>query len=125
MNCISRCATLAQSEQGHRTKTFRKSSAILPRPEAVAREAQISLLAFGAFSERADALAFLNGHSEVLNGRPLDAAGLSSDGLTAATAILDQLRDPLNRARGAQVGRVLAGMAELVSENPDRGRGDD
>lgn len=57
-------------------------------PEIVARQAKITLLAFQKHDDRADALAFLNGHSEELGGRVLDVAGDSDEGLAAATALL-------------------------------------
>lgn len=60
----------------------------------VYRQARISLLAFGAYSEKSHALAFLNGHNAPLGGRPLDVAGANDIGLAAAMEALRAASTP-------------------------------
>ena len=88
MSCFSKCEPLAQSEQIGRTKAFRKALNARPPREVVDRQARISMRAFSAYVDRADALGFLNRHNDVLGGRPLDVAGRDEPGLVAASAAL-------------------------------------
>jgi len=92
MTCITRVATSAESEKPA-TRRFRNGGGRdRANPEVVARQARITLLAFQAHDEREEALAFLNRHSDVLDGRPLDVAGRDDAGLTAASELLTAQR---------------------------------
>lgn len=88
MNSITQVAVHEQSDQTRRTRHFRKSSMTRAMPDVVSRQAQITLAAFRSYELRTDALLFLNDHSTVLGGRPLDIAGQDDAGLVAATSFL-------------------------------------
>ena len=92
MSCVTVVPAHAESERPARRPFASRSKAAKATPEMVARQARLTLLAFRAHDERADALAFLNGHSDVLGGRPIDAAGLDEAGLTAASELLVTIR---------------------------------
>lgn len=56
--------------------------------DLLTRQAQVALLAFQAFPDREASLAFLNEHCDAVDGRPLDVAGASDEGLAAVSAVL-------------------------------------
>ena len=87
MSCVTRIESGAESERPA-TRKFGRAARSKSAPETVARQAKLTLLAFQAFDERAEALAFLNDHHAELDGRPIDIAGETDDGLAAATAAL-------------------------------------
>jgi len=92
MTCITRIAALAESDKPA-TKRFRGGGGRdRADPEVVTRQARITLLAFQAHDDRDEALAFLNRHSDALDGRPLDIAGRDAAGLDAASTLLVTLR---------------------------------
>ena len=75
-----------------RTRQFRRRSD-KPRlaPEAVARQGRVATLVWERLRDNAAVLAFLNAHDSGLNGRPLDLAIASDDGVRAVIARLDAL----------------------------------
>lgn len=87
MTCITKLPS-GDLDERPATKRFRRSAAARAVPEVVARQAQITLLAFQAHDQREHALAFLNEPDAELGGRPIDIAGAGDDGLAAATARL-------------------------------------
>lgn len=90
MTCITRAPVATDLSDRPLKKRFRSTfGTTRANPEMVARQAQITLLAFRAHDDRDAALAFLNEHSEQLQGRPLDIAGQTDAGLAAATSLLD------------------------------------
>lgn len=88
MSCVTVVPAHAESERPARRAFSSRGKAVKATPDVVARQAKITLLAFQAHDERADALAFLNSHSDVLGGRPIDAAGQDDAGLAAASELL-------------------------------------
>jgi hypothetical protein len=58
-------------------------------PEEAARQGQASTLAFRVLGKDA-AIAFLNSHDEALNGRPIDLAIASAEGLALVEQALSE-----------------------------------
>lgn len=70
-------------------KRFRRAfSARRDTPEVLARQAQVTLLAFRAHATRSDAVAFLNLDHAELGGRPIDIGGQNDAGLARVEAVL-------------------------------------
>jgi hypothetical protein len=69
--------------------TFFRKAASGPRLSAdeAARQGRVSKLAFEKLGQP-DAIAFLNGHSDALGGRPIDLAVASAEGLAAVEAAI-------------------------------------
>ena len=88
MSCITKVDASEESERPARRPFGGRGKLPKAEPDVVARQARLTLLAFQAHDQRDAALAFLNGHSDTLAGRPLDVAGASDAGLVAATALL-------------------------------------
>lgn len=88
MSCITMVDAAEESERPAKRQFGSRQRLPKAAPEVVARQAKLTLLAFKAHDQRDAALAFLNGHSDTLAGRPLDVAGASDAGLAAATALL-------------------------------------
>lgn len=90
MTCITRAPVATDLSERPLKKRFRSTfGTAKASPEVVSRQAQITLLAFRAHDHRDAALAFLNEHSDALDGRPLDIAGKTDAGLAAATSLLE------------------------------------
>ena len=90
MTCITRAPVATDLSERPLKKRFRSTfGTAKASPEVVSRQAQITLLAFRAHHHRDAALAFLNEHSDALDGRPLDIAGKTDAGLAAATSLLE------------------------------------
>ncbi|KQN19295.1 hypothetical protein ASE86_12355 [Sphingomonas sp. Leaf33] len=71
------------------TKRFRRTfSGRRDTPEALARQAKVTLLAFRAHETREDAVAFLNVEHADLGGRPIDIGARDDAGYAAVEAIL-------------------------------------
>lgn len=117
MTCISKCEPLAQTEQGSRTKRFRPSNSFRPSPDSVHRQAEISLLAFRAYDDRCDALAFLNAHSVSLGGRPVDVAGSSSAGFEAVVRVIAGLAGTRSKTHFAALAQIAEHAAEISDAN--------
>ncbi len=60
--------------------------------EQAARQGRATNLAFEALGNAPAAMAFLNAHDDALEGRPLDIAVASQDGLAKVEAIIAGLR---------------------------------
>lgn len=73
-------------------RAFRKQPTT-PRlaPDQVARQGQVSRIAFEALREPAAVIAFLNTHDAALGGRPIDLAIASAEGLHAVERALAAL----------------------------------
>lgn len=70
-------------------KRFRRAfSAKRDTPEVLARQAQVTLLAFRAHATRTDAVAFLNLDHAELGGRPIDIGGADDAGFARVEAVL-------------------------------------
>ena len=70
-------------------RSFRnRSDAPRLTPEQAERQGRISRLAFERFQEPKAAIAFLNTHHTALEGRPLDVAITSQEGLMRVEAAL-------------------------------------
>lgn len=88
MSCITKVGADAESERPAKRPFGGRSRLPKAAPDVVARQARITLLAFQAHDARDEALAFLNGHRDDLDGRPIDVAGGTDAGLAAAMALL-------------------------------------
>lgn len=88
MSCITMVGTSEESERPAKRPFSSRSRLPRATPDVVARQAKLTLLAFQAHDARDEALAFLNGHRDDLGGRPIDVAGETVAGLTAAAALL-------------------------------------
>ncbi|WP_294335797.1 hypothetical protein [uncultured Sphingomonas sp.] len=74
------------------TKRFRRAfSARRDAPDVLARQAQVTLLAFRAHATRTDAVAFLNLDHAELGGRPIDIGGQDDAGLARVEAMLERV----------------------------------
>lgn len=71
-----------QGANARRRPHFRNSHATRLPPDASARQGEITTLAFRLLGGRDAAIAFLNGHDLVLEGRPLDIAIASPEGFS-------------------------------------------
>jgi uncharacterized protein (DUF2384 family) len=73
---------------------FRSRQNSLPRltPEQAARQGRISRLAFETLGRPDAVIAFLNGHDPALDGRPIDLAVASAEGMLKVEAALGALR---------------------------------
>ena len=73
-------------------RTFRKpATASRLAPDQLARQGQVSRLAFEAFRQPATVIAFLNTNDAALGGRPLDLAIASAEGLLSVERALAAL----------------------------------
>jgi hypothetical protein len=72
---------------------FRSRRVALPKA-MMERQSALSLAAFQAFSNRADALSFLNDYNRAIGGRPIDVAGSQSSGLDKALSALQHMLAP-------------------------------
>ncbi|WP_438827202.1 hypothetical protein, partial [Sphingomonas bacterium] len=88
MTCVTVVPAHAESDRPARRPFSSRSRSVKATPEAVSRQARLTLLAFRAHDDRVAALAFLHDHHDALGGRPIDAAGLDEPGLLAASALL-------------------------------------
>jgi len=59
-------------------------------PDDARRQSSIVQAAWKSFGEREPAMAFLNTHQDDLDGRPLDIATASDEGLAAVQKMLDE-----------------------------------
>lgn len=75
-------SALAPSAAPKRKPFRNKFTMVRLAPDALDRQSRITLLAWNRMGPDA-AIAFLNNHSDRLNGRPLDLAVASSDGYEA------------------------------------------
>lgn len=64
-----------------------------PSPDLVNRQMAATAIAFRALGSADAAREYLNDFDEPLNGRPLDIAGASSDGLRRVSEALTSRRD--------------------------------
>lgn len=70
-------------------KRFRRAAvARRDPPDVVARQAKVTLLAFGAHDTREDAVGFLNTDHVGLGGRPIDIGGRDDAGLAQVRTVL-------------------------------------
>ena len=60
---------------------YKRSTTPRLAPEQIERQGRISRLAFETLGQPADAITFLNTHHAVLEGRPIDLAIASAEGL--------------------------------------------
>lgn len=70
-------------------RPFRKShsKSLLPA-DAVARQGQITRIAWEHMREPGEAIAWLNAHDDALGGRPIDLATASVEGFAAVEAAI-------------------------------------
>lgn len=82
----------AQPVERSQPMRFRRSTQVTRLPvDAVKRQGQIAQIAWLALGGRDEAIAFLNTHDAVLDGRPLDLATQSEEGFAAVERAIAEL----------------------------------
>lgn len=92
MSCVTKVPVGTDLERPAGNRFGGRSKLPKGVPEVVARQARLTLLSFQAHDHRDQALAFLNTHSDELQGRPIDVAGETDAGLAAASSLLASAR---------------------------------
>lgn len=82
-----------QGETKPLIKRFRKRfDTVRLAPDAAERQGKAATLAWQVLGNRDDAVAFLNTHDDTIDGRPIDLAVASAEGLAAVVQLLEKRR---------------------------------